>query len=176
MSKHFRDTLPDDERRLYEVRNAMINRCCNPHDKKYPIYGGRGIEVCDAWRHSWPAFRDWAKRNGHRRGLQIDRRDNNGPYAPWNCRFVTAKENCRNRRDNRWLTFRGVTRCVAAWAESVGMRQGTLSRRLNRYGMSVEEALTRPVRRVRRQTLEKLVETPNRNHATSEPQKPKKHR
>jgi hypothetical protein len=46
-------------------------------------------------------FFNWAMGNGYSPELQIDRKDNNGPYSPENCRWVTSAENCRNRRDNR---------------------------------------------------------------------------
>lgn len=85
--------------KLQGVWNAMKRRCYAPKTLKYDRYGGRGITVCDEWRNSETgcnAFCTWALANGWQEGLQIDRIDNDGPYAPWNCRFVTRGENMRN--------------------------------------------------------------------------------
>lgn len=62
-------------------------------------YGGRGIKICPEWDHpkGHVAFISWALANGWAEGLQIDRADNNGGYSPENCRFVTLKENLKNR-------------------------------------------------------------------------------
>jgi hypothetical protein len=54
--------------------------------------------MCDLWRKDFVAFMQWAEANGWKRGLQIDREDNDGHYEPGNCRFVTPLENCKNRR------------------------------------------------------------------------------
>lgn len=86
--------------RLYRVWSSMKERCHNPKNHKYPDYGARGIYVCEEWHDSVPFLR-WAADNGWRPGLQIDRIDNDGPYHPDNCRFVTAKENSANRRRAR---------------------------------------------------------------------------
>ncbi|WP_258286790.1 hypothetical protein, partial [Escherichia ruysiae] len=44
------------------------------------------------------AFIAWALVNGWQPGLQLDRRDNDGPYSPGNCRFVTRSVNRLNLR------------------------------------------------------------------------------
>ena len=41
---------------------------------------------------------EWALDNGYKDNLQIDRIDGDGNYEPVNCRFVTQKENSRNRK------------------------------------------------------------------------------
>ena len=75
----------------------MMQRCYNPKAANYDIYGGRGITVCEEW-HDVLAFEKWAINSGYKKGLSIDRIDSNGNYEPSNCRWVTHKENCNNRK------------------------------------------------------------------------------
>lgn len=42
--------------RLYRIWCGMINRCTNPKAAQFRNYGGRGITICDAWRHSFETF------------------------------------------------------------------------------------------------------------------------
>lgn len=86
---------------LYSVWAGVKNRCYNANEPRYPDYGGRGIAVCAEWRTSFPVFLEWATAAGWAPGLQIDRADNDGDYAPQNCRFVTAAVNSQNRRTTR---------------------------------------------------------------------------
>lgn len=85
---------------LYDVWHGMKQRCFNINNKNYSSYGQRGIIVCEEWKNSFQAFYDWAITHGHQKGLQIDRRNNDGNYCPENCRFVTCTENNRNTRKN----------------------------------------------------------------------------
>ena len=77
---------------LYGRWLKMRRRC-----KEYPTYIAKGIQVCDEWISSYPAFKKWAEENGADQALELDRTDNYGNYCPENCRWVTHQVNCRNR-------------------------------------------------------------------------------
>lgn len=125
---------------LYDVWNSMRQRCHNPGHPSFRNYGGRGIFVCDEWRVSRLAFVAWAIKSGWQRGLQIDRRDNNGPYSPGNCRFVTRKRNKRNCRN----TVRGPDgSALADHAERLGMTRSALHDRVRR-GMAWADVVALP--------------------------------
>ena len=102
--------------RLYSVWSTMIHRCEDPKREKYKDYGKRGISVCKEW-HDPNTFMDWAFENGYSDGLQLDRVNNDGNYCPDNCRWVTPKNNSRNRRNTVFLSAQGETKSVAEWCE-----------------------------------------------------------
>ena len=131
--------------RLYVIWCHMIERCYNPHFVAFANYGGRGIQVCEEWRNSFVSFRAWAIPNGYNNKLTLDRIDNGGNYEPSNCKWSTTKEQCNNRRTNRLISYRGETKTMTQWAESIGMSANTFKRRLY-AGWSVAKAIETPVR------------------------------
>lgn len=138
-------TLNGKPTRLYKIWDGMKARCYNPKKNYYPIYGGRGITMCDEWRYSFESFRDWALANGYNDSLTIDRIDNNGNYCPENCRWATISQQNNNKSTSHFLTFNGETKTLMQWAEATGFNFHALSSRLNR-GMTTEQALLTPLR------------------------------
>lgn len=51
------------------------------------------------------------------RNTQLDRINNDGNYSKSNCRWVTAKENGRNKRNNRIIRYEGVEYCLKEFCE-----------------------------------------------------------
>lgn len=130
--------------RLFYIWESMKSRTQNQHNKSYCYYGGRGIKVCDEWRDSFEAFRDWALANGYQDDLTIDRKDVDGDYEPSNCQWATSKEQQNNRRSNHLITFNGETHTIKQWSEIIGINKGTLGDRIA-HGWTIERALTEPV-------------------------------
>lgn len=116
--------------RLYRIWSNMKDRCYNPNCRNYKHYGGRGIVMCDEWRHDFSAFYEWSMATGYdetapRGQFTIERNDNNGPYSPDNCRWATIKEQENNKRSNRLVTINGVTKTLSQWCEELNANYRT---------------------------------------------------
>jgi hypothetical protein len=96
---------------LYKLWGSIKSRCNNENTENYKMYGARGIKMCEEWSNDPLAFYNWAMNNGYKKGLQIDRIDNYKGYSPDNCRFVTCKENCNNKRNNAKIEKRNCINC-----------------------------------------------------------------
>ena len=117
----------------------MIQRCCNPNNPKFKNYGGRGIAVCERWR-SYDAFlEDVGQRPTPAHTL--DRIDNDGPYAPENCRWATRNEQARNMRKTIMVSAFGERKSLTDWAEQFGLHPRTVHSRIL-AGSTPEHALT----------------------------------
>jgi len=80
-------------RRYYDIRS----RCYNEDGcVLYERYGGVNIRVCKEWYYDMHAFIKWSLANGFKKGLVIDRIDNDWHYSPDNCRWVTQSVNVFN--------------------------------------------------------------------------------
>ena len=93
--------------RLYTIWCGMRQRCTNPNREAYPLYGGKGVTICEEWK-DYPNFKEWAMANGYADNLCIDRIDPSKGYSPDNCRWITASEN--TARANKNHTTRKVIR------------------------------------------------------------------
>lgn len=136
--------------RLYNIYNNMIQRCYNKNSSNYERYGGRGICVCDEWKgkRSNINFFEWAISSGYSDNLTLDRIDNNKGYSPDNCRWVSVKEQGKNKRNNVLLTCNGKTMILNDWSCETGIDSRVLRARMKR-GWSDYDVITTPLRKRR---------------------------
>lgn len=132
-------------KRLLKALAHMKERCYDKTDKRYDDWGGRGIKICDEWLHNKESFVNWAIENGYKKGLTIDRIDNNGNYCPENCRWVTILENNQNRRSSRYYTLNGKTQNLQQWCNEYKVSRGMINKRLS-LGWTFEKSITTPKR------------------------------
>lgn len=123
---------------------AMRTRCYCKKFIEYDLYGGRGIKVCEEWRESYVAFKEWALGNGFDPALSLDRIDTNGNYSPENCRWITRKEQNNNKRNNHRVLFRGQKLSISQIADATGLPYATIKCRIQRGWLG--EKLAQPVR------------------------------
>lgn len=132
--------------KLYGVWETMKNRCYNPNSTKYKRYGARGILVCDEWKNNFEAFYNWAVLTGYKKGLTIERINNNGNYEPSNCRWLTNKEQANNKSTNKYITYNGQTKTLAEWCNVFNVPYSLFRGRL-RLGWSIEKTFFTPRRK-----------------------------
>jgi hypothetical protein len=94
--------------------------------------------MCERWLNSFENF--LADMGTKPRGLTLERRDVNGPYAPDNCEWATQKTQTRNRRITISVTYQGRTQLLIEWCDELGLDYYSVHRRLRREGRSPEDA------------------------------------
>lgn len=145
-----------DRERLYSIFHNMKSRCYLPSFSRYNYYGGRGIKICKNWKLNFNSFYEWAIQNGYKKGLTIDRIDNDKDYSPENCRWVAFKEQNNNTRKNHYYTYKNETKSISQWADIYGLHRCVLNNRIRR-GWSFEQAIKTPTKRYsKRRNNEKI--------------------
>lgn len=124
----------NEDHPLYSVWKDMRRRCLSKTCEAYHNYGGRGIAICSEWDHFWTFVFDMGPKPSPKHS--IDRIDNDGHYAPWNCRWATQKEQIRNSRHIRLLTHMGETMCILDWANRIGITPSAISHRIRKRGVA----------------------------------------
>lgn len=81
----------------YRAYQHAKDRCRNPNNNRWAIYGGRGIEFrFDSFKEFYGAV---GERPSHAHSL--DRIDTDGHYERGNLRWATRSEQAFNRRPKR---------------------------------------------------------------------------
>ena len=150
--QHFACNLP-----IHKCWGQMMTRCYNKKWEGYENYAGRGITVCEEWIGSNPKgfanFYNWAMANGYsdeklpngRRKYTLDRIDNDKGYSPDNCRFVTEKEQQENKRNRKYIVYKGENMLVTKVAEINGIDKKIFSSRIA-SGWDIEKAIKTPIK------------------------------
>ena len=129
---------------LYYTWLDIKKRCYNERIKQWNDYGGRGISVCEEWRNDFKKFYDWAISNGWEKGLSLDRIDNNGNYAPTNCRWVTMNIQQNNKRNNFYITCYGETKTLSEWCKHLNLNYSATKNRITYLNWSIKKSFETP--------------------------------
>ncbi len=136
-------TTPNWQSRAFRAWVHMGERCYNPRRKGFLRYGGRGIAMCERW-HSFDAF--LADMGEPEPGYSIDRIDNDGNYAPENCRWATRQQQANNTRRNRRIAFNGENLTFRQWEQRLGWNRNTIASRIDTQGWDPIRAVSTPPR------------------------------
>lgn len=128
--KHL-DARNGKHNKIYDIHQAMKQRCLNPNQKFYKNYGGRGIKICDEWL-DYKNLKKWAINNGYREGLDLDRINNDGNYEPSNCRWISHKVNCNNRSTRKIIKIKGKEYTVEDIVKKYNLSKTCIHNRLKR--------------------------------------------
>jgi hypothetical protein len=125
--------------REYNIWKSMWQRCTNPKDRHFYLYGERGIMIDPRWRSFRVFLTDLGPKPG--KGFSLDRLNNDGPYVPGNVAWRTQAQQTRNMSRNRWITYQGITQCAEDWSRQLGIHRNTLLHRLDQ-GWPVDMVLS----------------------------------
>ena len=134
----------------YATWTGIKRRCYNRNDIDYPNYGKKGIKLWDGWKDNPKAFCEYAEAlpRYEEEKTTIDRIDFRKDYEPGNIRWITIKEQQRNRSNNVWITANGETMLLQDWANRTGIDRRTIAARL-KLGWSPEKAVNTPTRKIK---------------------------
>ncbi len=133
--------------RLYSIYNGVKKRCYARNELRYKDYGGRGIKMCDDWLNpvdGFDNFVEWSLSNEYAEDKTIDRIEVDGDYEPQNCRWISLLDQSLNKRDTRWVIYKGERLPLKVLCDSLGVSYDTVHNRLYSLGWDIERAVQWP--------------------------------
>jgi hypothetical protein len=118
----------------------MKSRCNNPNNKRYFRYGGRGIKYCVRWEDYKNFKEDMFP--SYKKGLSLDRIDNDGDYTPENCRWVTNIIQVNNKCNNRLIKYKNKVKTLSEWIRHLGLKSSTVRQRYYCFKWDIDKCFT----------------------------------
>lgn len=135
------------QHKIYLTYYNILNRCNNVNNKEHKNYWSRWIKCL--WK-KFEEFRDdmyesylkhveefWEK------NTEIDRIDVDWNYCKENCRWVTEREQSRNKRTNCWLIYNWERLCVKDVATKLWVNSRRLHKLYNIYWDNIDVLLSK---------------------------------
>lgn len=130
---------------FYRIFSHINTRCSNKNSRPYRWYGARGI------KNEWATFEDF-QNDMYKSYLNfvsenptklpsIERIDFNGNYNKHNCKWIDRNEQGVNTRASKFYTNGEEKLTQASLARRYGIKPPTLSYRLNKMGLDINDAL-----------------------------------
>jgi len=139
--------LSKSQKRLYHLWTGIKDRCYNPDSEFFYRYGGRGIKMWEGWLNDFKAFFDYITTElppWPGKGYSLDRIENDEDYKPFNLKWSTQKEQVRNSTQSTQVEWEGNMVALSELSERFNINHKLVWERYVLYGMSLEEALTKP--------------------------------
>jgi hypothetical protein len=114
-------------------------RCENKENRVFHCYGGRGIRLSNEFQdvRVFAAYVEALPLYGEKKHL--DRIDNERGYERGNLRWVTAKENNRNKRTNTYVVYKGQKMVLLDFIQNHTYLSYNFAREAYHKGASLEE-------------------------------------
>lgn len=122
---------------LYGLWSAMKKRCYNPNVNNFDLYGGRGIRVSKEWLTFNNFNRDMLP--AYKKGLFLERINNDGDYCKDNCKWATKLEQANNTRTNRFIIYKGLKKTLAQWTRFFNLKGSTVRQRFYVYKFPLDK-------------------------------------
>jgi hypothetical protein len=143
LASHMHTTHGKRSTRIYAIWNMMNQRCTLPSNRAYKDYGGRGIKVCDRWKTFENFYEDMG--DPPFTNASLERKDSNAGYDKSNVIWATKEMQANNTRKSVRYKFQGKEMTLKEVSVTAGIKYATLSSRVYGQGMSIEEAVSKPI-------------------------------
>ncbi len=129
------------QKRTFTVWAGMRARCYNPNNKRYHVYGARGITIDPAWDEFAVFLADMGPAP---KGYSIERENNDKPYTKGNCHWLPRGKQSQNRQNTIWVRYQDQDWCFKRLCEFLGLKYLKTWKRYVQYGWELYAALDLP--------------------------------